>query len=65
MSKAVRLTNLDSTMPIGESHSLCRSIVVTGAGKAFCAGIDVKSVAKRDAAAGSAATDTYVAGYEN
>jgi len=48
----------------------CRSIVVTGAGeKAFCAGIDVKSVASRDAARAEAETgdrlDPIVSGFEN
>ena len=47
----------------------CRSIVLTGEGeRAFCAGIDVKSVAARDAAAeGDAADrlDPVVAGFEN
>ena len=45
----------------------CRSIVLTGAGqKAFCAGIDVKSVATRDAAAGSDdRLDPVAQGFEN
>lgn len=46
----------------------CRSIIVTGSGeKAFCAGIDVKSVADRDAAATSTSgeLDPIVAGFEN
>lgn len=45
----------------------CRSIVLTGAGeKAFCAGIDVKSVASRDATAASdTQVDPVVAGFEN
>lgn len=45
----------------------CRSIVLTGEGeKAFCAGIDVKSVADRDAAATTdKQVDPVVAGFEN
>jgi enoyl-CoA hydratase len=47
----------------------CRSIVITGEGeKAFCAGIDVKSVAARDASTDSAAgdqLDPIAAGFEN
>lgn len=48
----------------------CRSIVLTGEGdRAFCAGIDVKSVATRDAAAQDADPTTQVdpvlAGFEN
>lgn len=45
----------------------CRSVVVTGTGqKAFCAGIDVKSVADRDSAAtGATDVDPIVAGFEN
>lgn len=45
-----------------------RSIVLTGAGdRAFCAGIDVKSVAARDASAGEqhASLDPIIAGFEN
>lgn len=48
----------------------CRAIVITGTGeRAFCAGIDVKSVAERDAATGSGsgagAVDPIVASFEN
>jgi enoyl-CoA hydratase len=47
----------------------CRSIILTGAGqKAFCAGIDVKSVATRDASADAAAhdrLDPVAQGFEN
>lgn len=48
----------------------CRVIVLTGAGeRAFCAGIDVKSVAARDAAASSDESvtrlDPALAGFEN
>ncbi len=46
----------------------CRAIVITGAGeRAFCAGIDVKSVARSDALAGSGAgaVDPIVASFEN
>lgn len=47
----------------------CRAIVLTGAGdKAFCAGIDVKSVAARDAASATeddSRLDPIVAGFEN
>jgi enoyl-CoA hydratase len=47
----------------------CRSIVITGEGeKAFCAGIDVKSVAARDASTDSAVgdqLDPIAAGFEN
>ena len=49
----------------------CRSIVITGSGeRAFCAGIDVKSVAARDAQAADGddvgdRLDPVVAGFEN
>lgn len=48
----------------------CRSVIVTGHGeKAFCAGIDVKSVAVRDASAGAPDAgerlDPIAAGFEN
>ncbi len=46
----------------------CRAVVLTGAGeRAFCAGIDVKGVAARDAAAGTdgEALDPVLAGFEN
>jgi len=48
----------------------CRSIVLTGAGeKAFCAGVDVKSVAARDAASDGSGdadrVDPVVAGFES
>jgi enoyl-CoA hydratase len=47
----------------------CRSIILTGAGqKAFCAGIDVKSVAARDASAAAESDerlDPVAQGFEN
>jgi len=48
----------------------CRSIVLTGEGdRAFCAGIDVKSVAARDAASAepdpATSVDPVIAGFEN
>lgn len=46
----------------------CRSIILTGAGqKAFCAGIDVKSVAARDASAADSddRLDPVAQGFEN
>jgi len=52
------------------SDRSCRAIVLTGEGdRAFCAGIDVKSVAARDAAAATpdpaAQVDPVLAGFEN
>ncbi len=44
----------------------CRAIVIVGAGeRAFCAGIDVKSVAARDASAGEGGLDPVVASLES
>lgn len=43
----------------------CRAIVLTGVGKGFCVGIDVKDVAARDAGAGSDGVDPLLAGFEN
>lgn len=44
----------------------CRAIVIVGAGeRAFCAGIDVKSVAARDVATGGGGLDAVVGSFEN
>ncbi len=43
-----------------------RAIIITGSGdRAFCAGIDVKSVARRDAGGNAAGVDPVVAGFEH
>ena len=57
---------VDALRAAGADRS-CRAIVITGAGeKAFCAGIDVKSVAARDDAdTGGDRLDPIVAGFEN
>lgn len=47
------------------SDRSCRAIVLTGAGeRAFCAGIDVKSVAARDAGESESELDPVVASFE-
>lgn len=44
----------------------CRAIVIVGSGeRAFCAGIDVKSVAARDAGTGEGDLDPVVGSFEN
>ena len=59
------IPGIDAALRELAADRACRAIVLTGAGKAFCAGIDVKSVAQRDAGAAKAATDTHTASYEN
>jgi len=62
-------TGIDDALRELASDRSCRAIVVTGAGRAFCAGIDVKSVAARDASSRESADtdrlDPVVAGYES
>ncbi len=65
------LTDLPAAMEDAGADRSCRAIVITGSGdRAFCAGIDVKSVAARDAANEAAdeqtvRVDPVVAGFEN
>lgn len=48
------------------SDRACRAVIVTGAGdRAFCAGIDVKSVAARDASPTSGGRDPIEAQFDN
>ena len=59
---------LVATLRAAAEDRRCRAVVLTGTGdRAFCAGIDVKGVADRDAAAGSdeSALDPVLAGFEN
>jgi len=44
------IADLDDGLRNSASDRSCRAIVITGAGRAFCAGIDVKGVALRDGA---------------
>jgi len=71
------IDDLVAAVRAAASDRSCRSIVLTGAGdKAFCAGIDVKSVASRDAAtadgesvradgSGEDQVDAIMQGFEN
>ena len=62
------IPGIDDALRRLASDRSCRAVVITGAGRAFCAGIDVKSVATRDAATDEASQnegpDPVVAGYE-
>lgn len=60
--------DLVEAMRTAAADRSCRAIVLTGEGdRAFCAGIDVKSVAARDAASAdpAAQVDPVLAGFEN
>lgn len=63
------LDDFDRLLRAAAADRSCRAIVVTGAGeRAFCAGVDVKAVAARDAAqsTGEGSTlDPTLAGFEN
>lgn len=66
------LESLPEALRSAGADRTCRAIVITGRGdRAFCAGIDVKSVAARDAAnaadngSGAQRLDPIAAGFEN
>lgn len=61
------LNSIDQELRTAASDRSCRAVVLTGVGRAFCAGIDVKGVAARDAAAGKVdeVLDPVVAAFEN
>ncbi|MCP3988378.1 MAG: enoyl-CoA hydratase/isomerase family protein [Actinomycetia bacterium] len=62
---------LDTALRGAGSDRTCRAVVLTGAGeRAFCAGVDVRAVAARDAAsadhgASGSGLDPITAGFEN
>ncbi len=56
---------LDALLRTAAADRTQRAIVLTGTGKGFCTGIDVKGVAASDAAAGDAPLDPITASYEN
>ena len=56
---------LDAALRDAAARRSCRAVVLTGAGKGFCVGIDVKEVAARDAGAGTEGLDPLLAGFEN
>lgn len=56
---------LDAALRAAASRRACRAIVLTGVGRGFCVGIDVKDVAARDASAGGDGVDPLLAGFEN
>ncbi|MGY9072697.1 MAG: enoyl-CoA hydratase/isomerase family protein [Acidimicrobiales bacterium] len=59
---------LGEMMRAAASDRTCRAIVLTGTGRGFCAGIDVKAVAGRDAVAdrgeSAAGVDPFMASFE-
>ena len=61
------ISGLVEELRAAASDRSCRCVVLTGTGRGFCAGIDVKGVAARDAAAASGreGLDPLVAGFEN
>jgi enoyl-CoA hydratase len=61
------ITEFTEALRAAGADRSCRAVVIAGAGdKAFCAGIDVKSVAKRDSdAASQSAVDPIEAQFEN
>ena len=56
---------LDAALRTAATRRSCRAIVLTGTGRGFCVGIDVKDVAARDAGAGDSGVDPLIAGFEN
>lgn len=60
------ITDLPNVIADSARDRSCRAIVIVGEGeRAFCAGIDVKSVAARDAAGAADALDPVVASLES
>ena len=57
--------DLDAALRSAATRRSCRAIVLTGVGRGFCVGIDVKEVAARDAGAGADGVDPLMAGFEN
>ncbi|MEZ5375300.1 MAG: enoyl-CoA hydratase-related protein [Acidimicrobiales bacterium] len=60
------IEGLPAAVAAAAADRSCRAIVITASGeRAFCAGIDVKSVAARDAAGADGGLDPVVAAFEN